>query len=346
MAQNGDSITRVARRTSPTVKHGRKPSGAIPYQPMGGTRGFLFFALAISGLVLTTSPSRWSNPEPLYALDDTDLDRTLAINDSPIPVIPVKHLDVLKKASSAKSTAPHKFTDQQLDGNLFEEEEEEEQPQKVEEEQEKQASAVEEKEEEEEKESRVVSNVETLVSPASLEFDDKPFYRFTNVKLTGNHTITVYYPDDVTPPKEHYVDILYGNATSFEPPTVLVIDGMKKRGSLFMHVKVKYEPASKAQPHCYRGWISRPTYLFNVRYSTNVWHSLAEGLVSMFQTMREMNHLRLAAVDEAGNVKELLKGAQCPWARRYGAGPAEQLNCRGMLSHVFVFFVVVGFSFS
>ena len=51
-----------------------------------------------------------------------------------------------------------------------------------------------------------------------------------------------------------------------------------------------------------------------VRYSYNIWHTWGEaGLMSLFQTLREMHLLPIATVDPSGYLRELVQGGNASW---------------------------------
>lgn len=64
--------------------------------------------------------------------------------------------------------------------------------------------------------------------------------------------------------------------------------------------------------------ITLTAYLLQVRYSYNIWHTWNEGIMGIFQTLREIGRLPLALVGEHGKLTELTDGmgskpGECPW---------------------------------
>lgn len=89
---------------------------------------------------------------------------------------------------------------------------------------------------------------------------------------------------------------------------------------------MEYVPASRHQPSC-TSWVDTATFLLQVRYTYNIWHTWNEGLMGMFQTLRELGLLPLAAVGPNGELEEILDGmggAACPWEYDHVADRAVQ----------------------
>lgn len=142
---------------------------------------------------------------------------------------------------------------------------------------------------------------------------NKYYYRFQNV-VVNRDKITVYYDANFTPPtKEHWVDFISGNTTDPAPPTMLVIKG-DLHTEKWYYLPIEYLPASQHQFVC-KSWIEKPAYLLQVRYSYNIWHTWNEGLMGLFQTLREHGHLPLVNIDADGNMHEIAQGqgGGCPW---------------------------------
>lgn len=75
------------------------------------------------------------------------------------------------------------------------------------------------------KKPRIQSNVRIMASTSGSGFINKFYYRFENIKLK-RRKLTVYYdPEKISPPKEHWVDIISTNASYPKLPTMLVIKG-------------------------------------------------------------------------------------------------------------------------
>lgn len=104
--------------------------------------------------------------------------------------------------------------------------------------------------------------------------------------------------------------LIHCNATTADPPTKIIVEG-QNWGAEEQEINVSYKRASMYQPTKCTKWVDTPTYLVNVRYSSNMWHTIDEGLASVFQTMRELGHMRLAEVDESGHVREVTDGSDC-----------------------------------
>ena len=112
-------------------------------------------------------------------------------------------------------------------------------------------------------------------------------------------------------PLRHWVDIISCNATSAQPPTMLVI---KVDAPIrWEYMPIDYIPLSRSKDACHASATSvveRTAYLLQVRYSYNIWHTWGEaGLMSLFQTLREINALPIATVDTSGSLRELENGA-------------------------------------
>jgi len=155
--------------------------------------------------------------------------------------------------------------------------------------------------------SHVVSKAVVQVSASGTGLMNKFYYRFDNVQLSRDK-ITVYYdPDTFIPPtEEHWVDIISGNTTTAQLPTMIVLKG-DLHNTQWFYLPVEYLPATEHQPNC-ASWINRMAYLLQVRYSYNVWHTWNEGLMGIFQTLRELGQLPMASVGPDGKLEEILDG--------------------------------------
>lgn len=62
------------------------------------------------------------------------------------------------------------------------------------------------------------------------------------------------------------------------------------------------------------------------RCSYNIWHTWNEGLMGIFQTLREHGDLPLVNIDEDGNMDEITQGmgGGCPWEYDFGLQKAVQ----------------------
>lgn len=161
----------------------------------------------------------------------------------------------------------------------------------------------------------VVSNAVVQASASGTGLMNKYYYRFDNVRLSRDK-ITVYYdPDKFTPPTEsHWVDIISGNTTSPQYPTMIVLKG-DLHNTAWFYLPVEYLPATEHQPKC-ASWIEPMAYMLQVRYSYNIWHTWNEGIMGLFQTLREQGVLPLASVGPGGVYSEITDGMGegCPFA--------------------------------
>jgi hypothetical protein len=161
----------------------------------------------------------------------------------------------------------------------------------------------------------VVSRATVLASASGTGLMNKWYYRFENVRLSRDK-LTVYYdPETFTPPEnEHWVDMISGNTTSPEPPTMIVLKG-DLHNTKWFYLPIEYLPATEHQPQCVN-WVDQVAYLLQVRYSYNIWHTWNEGLMGLFQTLRELGQLPLASVGAGGAMEEIIDGMGegCPWA--------------------------------
>lgn len=79
-----------------------------------------------------------------------------------------------------------------------------------------------------------------------------------------------------------------------------------------------------AAPQCSK-YEDDTAFLLQVRYSYNIWHTWNEGLMGIFQTLREIGKLPLAAVGPKGELSEVtsgMGGAECPWVFDYRSNRA------------------------
>lgn len=162
------------------------------------------------------------------------------------------------------------------------------------------------------------SNVSILASTSGSGLMNKYYYEFRNVYVDHNGRIKVYYDPNnfgfnVTDKGYSYwVDVLSGNASSPLLPTTLVLKG-EVHNSQWYYLHIDYIPMSgdRSSPPAsfpcslsYTGspkpggtaWIHNPAILLQARYSYNIWHSFNEGIMSVFQTLRELGHLPLVRV--------------------------------------------------
>ena len=166
------------------------------------------------------------------------------------------------------------------------------------------------------------------VSASGTGLMNKYFYRFGNVRIRRGR-MKFYFDADgsfVPPTEELWVDIISCNATSARPPTMLVVkvDAPVR----WEYMPIDYVPVVKRTDACHAGAtsvVSRLAYLLQVRYSYNIWHTWGEaGLMSMFQTLREINQLPIATVGPSGSLHEIFDGGidgggdsggdgGCPW---------------------------------
>jgi hypothetical protein len=154
----------------------------------------------------------------------------------------------------------------------------------------------------------IISSPTVLVAASGGGGLNKYYYRFENVRLTRSG-LTVYLPPGVDPPpEEHWVDFISSNTTSPRPPTMIVIKG-DLHTTKWYYLPVKYVRADELQPRC-KAWVEKPSYLLQVRYSYNIWHTWNEGLMGFFQSLREQGALPLVQVDEEGNMRW---AARCHW---------------------------------
>ena len=137
-----------------------------------------------------------------------------------------------------------------------------------------------------------------------------------------------------------WVDIITSNATSAQPPTMLVIK--VDAPTRWQYLPIDYIPVTKGADACRAratSVIKRPAYLLQVRYSYNIWHTWGEaGLMSLFQTLREMNLLPIATVGPSGSLSELGNGRAASWddasGLRHGAGGNQEVGCPWTYDHV------------
>ncbi len=155
--------------------------------------------------------------------------------------------------------------------------------------------------------SQVISKAVVQVSASGTGLMNKFYYRFDNVQLSRDK-ITVYYdPDTFTPPTvEHWVDIISGNTTTPQLPTMIVLKG-DLHNTQWFYLPVEYLPATEHQPQC-ASWINPMAYLLQVRYSYNIWHTWNEGIMGIFQTLRELGQLPMASVGPNGRLEEITDG--------------------------------------
>eukprot|EP00887_Chlorella_sp_A99_P006086 scaffold22.g6086.t1 len=155
------------------------------------------------------------------------------------------------------------------------------------------------------------SRAKIYAVPASNGQPIKYYYKFQNVKLT-RQALYFYHGRGFKPPNDVWVDFVSGNLTRPSLPNTIVIKGEVKR-QLWYHLPVKYLNARRNEAQC-NGWIDKPVYLLQARYSYNIWHTWNEGLMGVFQTLREQGYLPLVQVDSEGNMREVTEGMgpTCP----------------------------------
>ncbi len=137
-----------------------------------------------------------------------------------------------------------------------------------------------------------------------------------------------------------WVDIISSNATSAQPPTVLVIK--VDAPTRWQYLPIDYIPVTKGADACHARAtpvVKRPAYLLQVRYSYNIWHTWGEaGLMSLFQTLREMNLLPIATVGPSGSLNEIGNGRNASWddaaGLQHGAGGNQEAGCPWTYDHV------------
>lgn len=153
----------------------------------------------------------------------------------------------------------------------------------------------------------ITSNIIAHATPNAHGSLTKYFWRFQNVKLTKK-TLYVYLRPDAQPPTEEYwVDFVSGNTSSPAPPTMIVIKGTVHK-NVWYYLKVQYLHQRTMKSAKCKKWEEKPTFFMQVRYSTNIWHTWNEGIMSAFQTLRELGYLPLARVHGDGSVTEVVQG--------------------------------------
>lgn len=173
---------------------------------------------------------------------------------------------------------------------------------------------------------KIESEFTLFLSAHSEAAFHKPYYRFRNVELT-RQTLQVFYGDSLgqPPQQELKAALTHCNATVPDLPTLIVVEGSDSTVAK-QEIDIVYTPAATAQPTCSK-WIETPTYLMDVRHSKNIWHTIDEGLASVFQTMRELGHIQLAEIDQAGGVKIVEDGSDCALTWDYSAQKMVEYNC-------------------
>jgi hypothetical protein len=89
--------------------------------------------------------------------------------------------------------------------------------------------------------------------------------------------------------------------------------------------------------------IRQTAYMLQVRFSYNIWHTWNEGIMGLFQTLRELGKLPLAVVGDNGLLAEVHDGTgssedQCPWVFNHTLGKSHrQSSCikESVASNVF-----------
>ena len=155
--------------------------------------------------------------------------------------------------------------------------------------------------------SHVISKAVVQVSASGTGLMNKFYFRFDNVQLSRDKITVFYDPDTFTPPiEEYWVDIISGNTTTPQLPTMIVLKG-DLHNTQWFYLPVEYLPATEHQPKC-ASWINPMAYLLQVRYSYNIWHTWNEGIMGIFQTLRELGQLPMASVGPDGNLEEITDG--------------------------------------
>ena len=173
----------------------------------------------------------------------------------------------------------------------------------------------------------IVSNARIMASATGTGLMNKFYYQFDNVQLTRDKISVFYDPHTFTPPAEpHWVDMISGNATLHEPPTMIVLKG-DLHNTKWFYLPVEYLSSEEHQPRC-TAWIEPLAYLLQVRYSYNIWHTWNEGLMGIFQTLRELGQLPLASVGPDGVMQELIDGMgdSCPYSLNTSIDRVEPLR--------------------
>lgn len=141
-------------------------------------------------------------------------------------------------------------------------------------------------------------------------------------------------------PARLWVDIISSNATSAQPPTMLVIK--VDAPTRWQYLPIDYISVTNGAGACHARAtpvVKRPAYLLQVRYSYNIWHTWGEaGLMSLFQTLREMNLLSIATVGPSGTLNELGHGSTASWGDASGlsrvAVDDQETGCPWTYDHV------------
>ncbi|KAL4550286.1 hypothetical protein Ndes2526B_g08441 [Nannochloris sp. 'desiccata'] len=155
--------------------------------------------------------------------------------------------------------------------------------------------------------SQVISKAVVQVSASGTGLMNKFYFRFDNVQLSRDKITVFYDPDTFTPPTEElWIDIISGNTTTPQLPTMIVLKG-DLHNTQWFYLPVEYLPATEHQPKC-ASWINPMAYLLQVRYSYNIWHTWNEGIMGIFQTLRELGQLPMASVGPNGKLEEITDG--------------------------------------
>ena len=171
----------------------------------------------------------------------------------------------------------------------------------------------EEGEEEEEGQGLVISSATVLGTIAGIGSYSKAYYRFRNVQLADNNTITFYVAPGQPLPGPYWLDIVTNNGTIRDPslPTTIMV----RAGHLqsYHYMNIRYVASDQEQPECTK-WEHRPTYLLTMQHNENIWHAWNDGLLGAFQTLREQGLIPLAEIDNNGNIREYVDDLdpECP----------------------------------
>lgn len=182
----------------------------------------------------------------------------------------------------------------------------------------------------------ITSKMTVQVSPSGSGLMNKYYFRFRDVLVRKDKIVVYYGPDFQPPTREHWIDFISGNTTSPDPPTMMVIKG-DLHSSKWYYLPIEYVPASEQQPVC-KDWIEKPAFLLQVRYSYNIWHTWNEGLMGLFQTLREHGQLPMVNIDDEGNIDEIEQGMGdgCPWEYDVLQGKAIQPTDCGQRTGLFI----------
>ena len=94
------------------------------------------------------------------------------------------------------------------------------------------------------------------------------------------------------------------------------------------YISVNDNPDEEQRINC-PNRISQTAYLLQVRFSYNIWHTWNEGIMGVFQTLRELGKLPLAVVGDDGLLAEVHDGTgssedHCPWVFNHTLGKSQR----------------------